>query len=410
MANDETATDRDARFAAGVRSAIAAILVNPNFILRAESAEPAAALATRLSMFLWGGLPDEALVRAARTGRLNDPQRRGVEVRRMLADPKADRMLRDFADQWLHLRNLRGFTPDLRRFPDFDENLRRSMIEETLHLFREVATDDVPVTDLIRPDYVFLDERLATHYGIANIRGPEMRKVPHHRLGDTMGGAAGDIIGDTTDGGSGIRGGLLRNASILAVTSYATRTSPTIRGAWVLENLFATPPPPPPPNIPDLTDNDAVVVAHTIRQRLRLHRDDAACAACHDLIDPVGFALERYDAVGRWRSFDGDAAIDARGRLPSGGDIHSLADLEQSLIDHPDWFAHCVTEKLLTYAMGRLVDHRDGPAVRRIVRDAADGGYRFSDLVVGVVQTPQMSDIGFGKSSPPTTRQIHDED
>ncbi|MEM9828839.1 MAG: DUF1592 domain-containing protein, partial [Planctomycetota bacterium] len=384
---DAALADPDLAFQRGIRAAIASILVNPHFLLRSETTSAAAAnpdknhgiapevhagrmIASRLSLFLWGSLPDAELLDLAQTGRLVDRDTVADQTRRMLADDRAGHLIDDFCDQWLQLRNLAGLTPDLRRFPDFDDNLRRSMAGETRHLFRDIAGRDRPITTLLRPGYTFLDERLATHYGIGNVRGPGFRKVvlPANSL----------------------RGGLLRHASILSVTSYATRTSPTIRGAWVLENLVGTPPPPPPPDVPTLKTESAVATATTLRERLRQHRDQAACASCHALIDPIGFALDRYDALGRYRKHDGDLPIDTRGVLPDGSPVASIDDLEQVLVDHPEWFQHCFTEKLMTYALARIVDHRDQAALRKVVRDAQTAGGSFADFVIGVATSDPM--------------------
>lgn len=364
-------------FEAGVESAIAAVLVNPNFLLRIE-AEPANAqsgkpyrvsefeLASRLSFFLWSSLPDDELLDLAAADRLHNREELRRQVLRMLADERAGAMATNFADQWLYLRNLESFSPDLRLFPDFDDNLRQAFRRETQLLFDCVLREDRSVLDLLSADFSFLNERLATHYGIDGVVGSRFRRV------------------DLDEASR--RGGLLRQGSVLAVSSYATRTSPTIRGNWVLENLMGTPAPPPPPNVPALQEK-STITALSIRERLAEHRADPACAACHDLMDPIGFALENYDAVGRWREFDGEEKIDASGTLPDGTDIAGVGDLEDALLARPELFVGTLAEKLLTYALGRGVAPSDGAAVRKIVRQAAEADDRFSALVLGVVES-----------------------
>ena len=363
-------------FDAGIEAAVAAVLVNPQFLLRIE-AEPSAgvakagtayplpdvALASRLSFFLWSSIPDDALLDCAERGELNRPDELARQVRRMLADPRAASLATLFAGQWLHLRNLDSTTPDLRLFPDFDDNLRQAMRTETEMPFAEVARLDRPVTDLLRADHAFLNERLARHYGIPHVVGSEFRRV---------------ALGPDSH-----RGGLLRHGSVLTVTSYATRTAPTIRGKWVLENLLGTPPPPPPPNIPSLGDQ-TVSASFSIRDRLAEHRRNESCAGCHNRMDPVGFALEGYDAVGRWRDREDGTAIDTAGALPDGRPAAGVSGLEQGLLDRPERFVATVAEKLLTYALGRVVEPADAPAVRAIVREARADGDRFSAVVVGV--------------------------
>ncbi len=369
---------RDDGFEAGIESALTTVLVNPHFLFRAESPPEGVAsgaaytvsnleLASRVSFFLWSSLPDDQLLDAAENDRLHEADVLSGHVKRMLADDRALSLTTNFAAQWLHLRNLNSFAPDRRQFPDFDDNLRQAMRRETELLFTDILRNDRSVLDLIRRDTAFLNERLAKHYGITSVLGSHFRPV---------------AIGD-----AGMhRGGLLRNASVLAVTSYATRTSPTIRGNWILENILGTPAPPPPPNVPSLDDKKATT-ATTIRERLAEHRQDRACASCHDLMDPVGFAMEHYDAVGRWRDFDQGNPIDSTGRMPDGQILSGLADLEASLVARPDLFAVTMTEKLLTFALGRGVDPADGPAIRKVVREAADKDYTFSSLVLGIVSS-----------------------
>ena len=352
----------------GVEMAVAAILVSPRFLFRVES-DPdrvksgdsyhlsSHQLATRLSFFLWSSLPDNELLDAD----LTNPKVFEEQVRRMLADPRAESLATNFANQWLQLRNLDGVTPDLRLFPDFDDNLRQSFKRETELLFQTVLTENRKVTDLIGADFTFLNERLAMHYGIPHIYGSRFRRV---ELDDSM-----------------KRGGLLRQGSILTVTSYANRTSPVIRGNWVLENILGTPAPPPPPETPALDD---VVVADDLpfREKLAAHSQDQVCASCHTLMDPPGFALEEYDAVGRFITGE----VDAVGGLPDGRTFTGVDPLEKALLERPDLFARTITEKMLTYALGRGVEYFDAPALREIARKAAPE-YRLSDLILGITQS-----------------------
>jgi hypothetical protein len=274
--------------------------------------------------------------------------------------------VRNFAEQWLHLRNLETLTPDLRLFPDFDDNLRQAFRRETAMHFETVMRDDRSVLDLLKADYTFLNERLAKHYGIPNVYGSRFRRVALDR--------------------DSARGGLLRQGSVLTVTSYATRTSPVIRGKWVLENLVGTPPPPPLPDVPALRDN-TVSATLSVRERLAEHRANTACASCHNLMDPIGFSLEHFDAIGRWRSLEDGLPIDAAGGLPDGSRFTGVDGLEDALLGRPDLFVGALTEKLLIFALGRGVEWYDAPAVRRIVRDAAANDYRFSAIIHGIANS-----------------------
>jgi hypothetical protein len=369
---------RDARaegdFDAAIEMALSAVLVSPQFLFRIE-ADPAGvapgsvyripdiALASRLSFFLWSSIPDDELLDLAERGELGRPEVLERQVRRMLADPRSYSLVSNFADQWLHLRNLESITPDLRLFPDFDDNLRQAFRRETELLFEDVLREDRSVLDLLRSDHTFLNERLAKHYGIPHIYGSQFRRV---ELGD-----------------DGMRGGLLRQGSILTVTSYATRTSPVIRGKWILENILGTPPPPPPANVPALKDN-TVSSALSVRERLAEHRANIACAGCHKLMDPVGFSLENFDAVGRWRAIEEGRPIDSTGGLPDGSRFEGVTGLERALLKRPELFVGTMAEKLLTFALGRGVEPFDAPAIRKIVRAAREGDYRFSSLIVGI--------------------------
>ena len=324
-------------------------------------------LASRLSFFLWSSVPDDELLDAAIRGALSRPDELERQVRRMLADPRAFNLASNFTGQWLRLRNLEALGPDPRLYPDFDDNLRQAFREETERFVDSVLREDRSALDLLKADYTFLSERLAKHYGIPNVYGSRFRRV-------------------SLDAESK-RGGLLRHGSVLAVTSYATRTSPVIRGVWVLDNIVGAPPPPPPPNVPALEEN-SVSAALPIRERLAAHRSNPVCASCHRTIDPVGFALENFDALGRWRDHAGDSGpIDVAGGLPGVGELIGVDGLEDGLLSRPELFAGRLTEKLLTFALGRGVEHYDGPALRKILREAEPDGYRFSSLILGIVKS-----------------------
>jgi mono/diheme cytochrome c family protein len=368
----------EADFDAGIGRALSAVLVSPEFLFRVElDPERAAAgaayrisdleLASRLSFFLWSSLPDEELLDAAIRGTLSRPDELERQARRMLADRRSYNLASNFAGQWLGLRSLEALDPNVRLYPDFDDNLRQAFRQETELFVDSILREDRSVRDLIRADYTFLNERLAKHYGIPHVYGSRFRRVAL---------APGSA-----------RGGLLRHGSILAVTSYATRTSPVLRGVWVLDNIFGAPPPPPPANVPAL-DDTPVAASLPMRQRLGAHRANPACASCHRTIDPVGFALENFDAVGRWRNDDGDSGpVDVSGALPGAVAFRGVAGLEESLLSRPELFAGRLTEKLLTFALGRGVEYYDAPAVRKILRDAEPGGYRLSSILLGIVKS-----------------------
>ncbi len=368
-------------FEAGVETALRALLASPEFLFRIErdpaGVAPGAAyrvgdleLASRLSFFLWSSLPDDELLDVAAAGRLREPDELRAQVRRMLADPRTGTLTTNFASQWLHLRNLDAVTPDARAFPDFDDNLRQGFRIETELLFRSVVDEDRGVTDLLTADYTFLNERVATHYGVPGIYGDHFRRVAL---------AAGSP-----------RAGVLGHGSILTVTSYATRTSPVLRGKWILENLLGTPPPPPPPNVPPLEESASSTDVTSMRERMAAHRQNPACAVCHRIMDPAGLSMENFDAIGRWRDAEGEggAAIDASGNLPGGDPFDGVAGLRQAVLDRPQVFVGTVTEKLLIYALGRGIEPADGPAVRAIVAAAAGDDYRFSSLILGIVESP----------------------
>jgi hypothetical protein len=361
-------------FDTGIEMGLAALLVNPQFLFRIEvdpkTAVPGSAyrisdleLASRLSFFLWSSIPDDELLALAERDELSKPGVIEAQVRRMLSDPRSRSLVTNFAEQWLHLRNLDSITPDLRLFPDFDDNLRQVFRKETELLFEEIVRTDRSVLGLLRSDHTYVNERLAKHYGIPHVYGSRFRRV--------------DLGPDS------VRGGILRHGSVLMVTSYATRTSPVIRGKWILENLIGTPPPPPPANVPALTDN-TVSSTLSVRERLAEHRKNVACAGCHSLMDPVGFSLEGFDAVGRWRTAEEGRPIDATGGLPDGSRFDGVAGLERALLKRPELFVGTLTEKLLTFALGRNVEPFDAPAVRAVVARARAEDYRFSSLIIGI--------------------------
>ncbi len=364
-------------FDAGIEMALSSILVSPHFLFRLEP-DPAGItpgtpyrvsdveLASRLSFFLWSSIPDEELLDVAIAGRLHEPAVIERQVRRMLADDRSRALVTNFASQWLHLRNLASITPDMRLFPDFDDNLRQAFRQETELFVASVFREDRSVLDLLRADYTFVNERLARHYGIPHVYGSHFRRIALDKKSE--------------------RGGLLRQGSVLTVTSYATRTSPVVRGKWVLDNLLGVPPPPPLPDVPALKDN--TVDGHlTVRKRLAEHRSNKACAGCHNLMDPIGLSLERFDAVGRRRSVEEGVAIDASGGLPDGSRFADVDGLEAALLRRPDLFVGAFTEKLLTYASGRGMEYYDAPAVRTIVREARARNFPISSIVLGVVKS-----------------------
>lgn len=360
----------------GIAGGLSGILASPHFLFRIERQPEAIAagdsylisgpeLASRLSFFIWSSLPDERLLQLAESDRLHDPQILEAEVERMLADPRANSLATNFAAQWLRLKNLDSVTPDMRAYPDFDDNLRQALRRETELLFENMVTHDLSVLELLDADYTFLNERLAKHYGVAHVFGSRFRRV-------------NDLPADA------LRGGMLRHGSILTVTSYATRTSPVIRGNWILENLVGSPPPPPPPDIPDLAKN-TVDSNLTVRERLAVHRNHAGCAVCHDMMDPIGFLLEEYDAIGQLRQLEDEQPIDASGSFVGQQHLEGVTGLEGALRDRHDLFVQTMTEKLMTYALGRGVEHFDAPAVRRIMATAADEDFRFLAIVRGIV-------------------------
>jgi hypothetical protein len=364
-------------FDAGIESALRVILTSPRFLFRDEP-DPAgvapgslyalddAALASRLAFFIWSGPPDDELLELAAQGKLSDEGVFEQQIDRLLADPRASALVENFAGQWLYLRNLQSTRPDVEEFPDFDDNLRRAMRRETELLFEHIMREDLSVNELLTADYTFVNERLAKHYGMPSVYGSHFRQVP---------------VADEA------RRGLLGHASILTVTSYPNRTSPVLRGKWVLENVLGTPPPPPLPDVPALEDNEVGKVARTLRERLEEHRANPVCATCHDVMDPIGLGLENFDAVGKWRTREPGGEIDSHGQLADGTPITGAAELREALTADPEQFARVFTAKLLTYALGRGLEAYDMPTVRRIVREAEGDDYRFAALVKGIANS-----------------------
>ena len=361
----------------GIEMALRALLVSPQFLFRIEK-DPEGAprgytypisdleLASRLSFFLWSSSPDDELLEVALNRRLREPAVLARQVQRMLADERSNALVTNFAAQWLYLKNLDSTSPDPRLFPDFDDNLRQALRRETELFVRSVLRGDRSVVDLLRAKYTFLNERLAKHYGIDGVYGSRFRRV---------------------DLGNSPRGGLLTQGSILTVTSYATRTSPVIRGKWILSNILGTPPAPPPAELPPLKNTNASGKVLTGRERIAQHRANPACASCHNLMDPVGFAFENYDAVGRWRTKDEGDPVDASGVLPNGKSFRGAVELQAAVLETPEHFVSTMTEKLLIYALGRGVDHHDAPSIRKIVKDSRATDYKFSSIVLGIVHS-----------------------
>jgi hypothetical protein len=366
-------------FETGVRLALQKILVSPDFIFRVEldpaDMSPGAVrrvsdieLASRLSFFLWSSIPDDQLLTVAERGELSDPAMLEKQVQRMIADPRAQALVKNFAGQWLFLRNVPAVQPDPAAFPEWDENLRQAMEKETELWLESTLREDRSVVDLLSTDYTFVNERLAEHYGMKGIYGNDFRRV---HVDDPK------------------RQGLLGQASIMAVTAYPNRTAPTIRGKWVLEQLLGTPPPPPPPNVPFLKE-DATHTKLSMRQRMEEHATSPQCAVCHKIMDPIGFALENFDGLGQWRDFGGDDGtepINPHGVLPDGTPFDGPAGLRQILLKRQDLFVENFVERLLTYAMGRGVEEYDRPVIRRIAREAAAGGDKWSTIILSIVKT-----------------------
>ncbi|MBN8829732.1 MAG: DUF1592 domain-containing protein [Sphingomonadales bacterium] len=377
-------------FEAGVQRALAYVLVDPRFLYKAEY-EPANTapgaiyaispieLASRLSFFLWSSIPDDQLMASAASGRLSDPKELDRQVRRMIADPRSDALVNNFAQQWFHLQQLDSAERDSK---DFDDNLRFAMAQETKLLFKNIVRANRPITELLSANYTFLNERLARHYGISGVQGDYFRRV--------------SLPADSP------RRGLLGQASVLTVTSVANRTSPVIRGAWVLDNILGVPPSPPPPGVETNLDEDGKQ-PRTLRDRLAKHRENPACASCHNMMDPIGLSLENFDQVGKWRTLDGAFPVDATGKLVDGTPLRGSADLRNALLKRSGSFAANAVSKLMTYATGRPVTFREMPAVRQILKDSAQQNNRFVSLVLGVVQSqPFLTRTKDARIGPPT--------
>jgi mono/diheme cytochrome c family protein len=363
-------------FEGGIQQSLARLLADPQFLYRMESEPTAVAdggayritdteLASRLSFFLWSSIPDDELMTVAAKGRLSEPKELEHQVRRMLADPRSGALVENFAGQWLHLRELGNAQPLDR---EFDANLRDAFERETQMLFADIVHEDRSVIGLLDADYTYVNERLARHYGMANVHGSYMRRVA--------------LAKDSP------RRGVLGHGSILTVTSVGNRTSPVMRGAWVMETLMGAPPPRPPPGVEaDLKEEVNAAKPSSVRERLERHRENPTCASCHQIMDPIGFSLENFDLIGRWRDMDGAKPVDSSGTLIDGTHLTGAQDLRRALLSHSDSFVTSASEKMLTYALGRRIEHFDQPAVRKIVRDAKRDDYRFSSLVLGVVNS-----------------------
>ncbi|HEY7185128.1 MAG TPA: DUF1592 domain-containing protein, partial [Vicinamibacterales bacterium] len=364
-------------FDRGVQRGLERILASPLFAFRVERDPegavagsayrvPDVELASRLSFFVWSSIPDDELLDLAARKKLSDPATLEQQVRRMLADERSNAIVSNFAGQWLHLRNVRSVQPNSDEFPDFDDNLRQAFRRETELLFDSLIREDRSVLDLLRADYTFVNERLARHYGIPGIHGSRFRRVA------------------VTDEA---RKGLLGHGSVLSVTSHAERTSPVLRGKWVLENLLGLPVPPPPPDVNQNLPTPDGEAPKTLREQMAIHRANPTCATCHKVMDPVGFAMENFDVVGAWRTREPGGPIDASGQLADGRQIDGVVTLRNAILDHPEIFVTTMTEKMMTYALGRGVEASDMPAVRRVVREAAKQDYRLSSIVMGIVKS-----------------------
>jgi hypothetical protein len=385
-------------FDVGIEMAIRRILVSPDFLFRTEQDPPNLVpgtsyrisdveLASRLSFFLWSSIPDDELLRAAERGELRKPGVLEREVRRMLADERSKALVNNFAGQWLYLRNIRLVSPDPTLFPEFSDNLRQSFAREMDLFLESQFREDHSVTDLLTADYTYLNEDLARHYGIANVYGPHFRRVA------------------LTDDA---RKGFLGKGAILTVTSYANRTSPVLRGKWLLENILGAPPTPPPPNVPALKENVAGGKALSVRERMEEHRANPVCASCHKVMDPLGFALENFDAIGRWRTVsEAGTPVDASGTLVDGTKVDGPSSLREALLAHREDFVTTVTGKLLTYALGRGVEYYDAPAIREIVQQSAATDYRWSSTILGITKSAPFQMRTTPNSSVSVAEDVH---
>ena len=383
-------------FEAGIELALWRVFSSPKFIFRFEFDPSDIApggiypisdleLASRLSFFLWSSIPDDQLLDLAARGELRSPGVLEQQVRRMLLDARGQALVDNFAGQWLYLRNLDHIVPEPKVFRNFDNNLRQALRRETELLFETIIREDRSVLDLLNADYTFVNERLARHYGIPNIRGSNFQRIA--------------VVDD-------YRRGLLGRGSTLTVTSYANRTSPVLRGKWVLENLLGSPPPPPPADVPDLVEGKEEQAGHTMRERMSEHRANPVCASCHAKMDPIGFGLENFNAIGAWRTMEGASPIDSSGALPNGLEFDGPAELREALVQRPGAFIRTMTTKLLTYALGRGVEYYDAPAVRLITAAAARSNYAFSSLVLGIVDSVPFQMRRVAEEASPTTTTI----
>jgi hypothetical protein len=378
------ARDESGSFEAGIQMALEGLLVSTEFLFRIERdpdletdtiyAVSDLELASRLAFFLWSSIPDDELLTLAGTGQLREPGVLQSQVGRMLEDDRSESLVNSFAEQWLLLRNLPQLHKDQEVFPDFDENMREAMYKEVRLFVNSIFEEDRSVLDFLRADHTFLNERLARHYGIEGIYGNRFRRV---------------VVPENQQG-------LLARAGILSITSYPTRNSTVLRGKWVLENILAAPPPPPPNDIPPLEDTESTGEVLTLREKMQIHPANPVCAVCHNQMDPIGFGLENYGAIGQWRTTDVGKPIDSSGRLPSGIEFQGSAELQVALLADPEVFANAFTQKLLTYALGRPLEYYDMPAVRKIVSDAADTDYRFSSIVLGTINSIPFQMRGAG--------------
>ena len=319
-----------------------------------------------MSFFIWSSIPDDELLNLANRGRLKDSAVLEQQVKRMLADPRSDALVDNFATQWLKLGKIIAVKPDEYEYPEFDENLRGAIQEETRQFIRSQLREDRSVVDLLSADYTFVNDRLARHYGIPDVYGNQFRKVTF------------------TDG---VRGGLLGQASILTATSYPNRTSPVVRGRWLLENMLGAPPPPPPPDVPALKESGAEGQPRSVRERMEMHRKNPVCAACHVRMDPLGFSLENFDALGKWRTVSDGEPIDTSASLPDGTRFEGVVGLRKLLLSHRADFVRTLTDKMLAYAIGRSVEYYDLPVIRQVTRSAAPGDYRWSAVILGIVKS-----------------------
>jgi hypothetical protein len=374
---DQGATEGGFEF--GIRSALEAILASPHFVFRVEETRSGAKagesyaiadldLASRLSFFLWAQPPDSTLIDLAKRGQLSNPATLQAQAQRMLADPRSEALATRFAAQWLRLQDVEKVHPDALQYPDFRQQLADDMRRETEVFFYQLVRENRSLLDLFSADYTYVNESLAKHYGMSNVNGPEFRRVNYP---------------------DGRRRGLLGQASILTLTSHANRTSPVLRGKWVMEVLLGSPPPPPPPNVPDLEKTGESKDGRMLstRERMEQHRENPTCRSCHQYMDPIGLALDNFDVIGQWRVRENGAALDTRGQLYDGTPVSNLEDLQRALIKRPTPLIRTFTQNLMAYAIGRRIEYYDQPTIRRIASDAQPGGFRINDFILGVIKS-----------------------